>query len=217
MGAATMNKLTATIAPFALLLAACGKKAPPPVVDEAHYANDAAGLDKLFTDLLAAAKKKDDARAKVYAESLKLPEPAAWFTTTFGAELGASLAAEYDAEGYAGFGDSAAEGLRGLLAQGRTDVTTSCHASADDDAATGYQVSALRAMKQPAPLCTVRISDPGSDKGYTLWSFTWVDGKFRFVGKMKKADTHEVDPSIATEMDMLAELPVRDAREILGQ
>ena len=72
-------------------------------------------------------------------------------------------------------------------------------------------------MKQPVPLCTVRVSEPGSDQGYTLWSFTWVDGRFRFVGKMKKAETREFDADIATEMDMLAELPVRDVREILGQ
>src|SRR5262245_11713968 len=123
-----MNTKLLLIAPAALLVAACGAKKAPPVVDEAHYANSAEGLDALFTDMLAAARSKDDARVKVYAESLKLPDADKWFFSTF-PDAGPRLAAEYDTEGYAGFAATAAEGLRGLLEQGRSEVSASCHTS----------------------------------------------------------------------------------------
>ena len=49
----------------------------------------------------------------------------------------------------------------------------------------GLQRRAFQAMHRPQTLYTVKITRPGEDAGQSLWSFVYVDGAFRFAGKMR--------------------------------
>jgi hypothetical protein len=76
--------------------------------------------------------------------------------------------------------------FEGRVKDGRTFVSVTKIESATDDNGTGSQKQALAAMKVKVPLYTVRFREqPGTSSGYTLWSFVYVDGGFRFIGKMQ--------------------------------
>ena len=63
--------------------------------EEIQYPGTRAGLKRLFGDLRTAITAKDEAEIAVLLASLRLPEYPAWFERTFGAELGATLSADY--------------------------------------------------------------------------------------------------------------------------
>jgi hypothetical protein len=202
----------------ALLLAACSKSDHQwPSIDASHYPESESGLQLLVIDMVNAAKSHDTGEVKQIADSMKLDDPKAFYAATFGDDAAPRLAAEYDEMQLATFAADADQLLQMQLAKGRDVIAVEKHTSPDDDSATGYQSTALKAMKQPVALYTVRLREPGHDSGFTLWSFVWVDGRFRLAGKMKKVDTREIDPALAEDLDMLSELPIADAREILKQ
>lgn len=120
----------------------------------------------------------------MHVDALKLPNPEAWFAETFGPDVGARLAKEYT-----GLLGSFQDELQGLFRQAvkdnKTEIRVTVVEKPDDREATGLQASALRAMKVPRPLYTVRLVKPGDEAGTSLWSFAHVDGAFRLVGKMR--------------------------------
>ncbi len=197
---------TLTVAGIALSLAAgCGKRSP-------HYDGDRGGFDRLLQDIEDAAKAGDADRLAKVTKDLTLPDPKGFYTRTFGADHADALVAELASEHSTRFGDDAPVGMKDLVAHGFTSVTGSCFTQADD-LATGYQNVALRTMKQPVMLCTARFSKPDDpERGdFTLWSFAYVDGAWRMIGKTKALAPKADDPMI----DQLGELSVRDAKKLL--
>jgi len=145
------------------------------------YADGEAGLGELANDLAAA----DADGAKKIAESLKLPKPAEWFSATFGPELGAKLAADYEREAVQ------LPTIQGFFIAAKAKNRTSfsgIRVEDGSDNANVYQMQAIRAMKTPVTLYTILATEPGDDGGSTLWSFAHVDGSFRYVGKLKAAN-----------------------------
>jgi hypothetical protein len=187
------------------LAAGCGKKAP-------RYDGDPGGFDRQLQDIEDAARAGDTARLAKVTKDLSLPDPKGFYTRTFGPEHADALVDELASENSTRFGDDAPVGMKDLVDHGYLAVTGSCFTKADD-AATGYQNVALRAMKQPLMLCTARFSKPDDpDHGdFTLWSFAYVDGAWRMIGKTKALAPKADDPMI----DQLGELPVRDAKKLL--
>lgn len=159
----------------------------------AAYEESADGLKKLNEDILAALKAKDDAKATQLIKSLELPNAAEFFKKTFGDEMGAKIG-----ENHAKMSQSMTEGLlksyKSQLAQNRTNVTAYKLTDAESKEATGLQSGAMKAMKQAVPLYGVRLIEPGKDAGMHYWSFVYVDGGFRMVGKMN-ARTAEPAPA----------------------
>ncbi|MBL8625156.1 MAG: hypothetical protein JNK64_27850 [Myxococcales bacterium] len=203
-------RLLRALALALILLAACGKSAP----HVKHYDEGEAGFQAFADDLVAAAKRGDDAMVTALARSATLPDPAGWFTATFGADAGARLADEYTHTGLPQFATDAAKVMRRLVQdEGRSKVETRRIADAKDERGTGFQSRALRTMVAPVPLYAMRFQRPDGSKVYSLWSFVYVDGGYRIVGKLKKADP----APMSDDLQMLSELPIADARALLAE
>ena len=175
------------------------------------YAESAEGLEALVNDLAAAVEDGKDKQASAISASLELPDAAAFFSKTFGDEIGARLTAEYEPQ-------------RGNFAKlpklmeiqrsgrGRTVISVERYTDAADGAVTGVQKLALEAMVAPTALYSLRMTEPGKTSGFHLYSFAYVDGGFRMLGKMKKVSAK---PAGSRELQALGELRVRDAQAFL--
>lgn len=168
-----------------IFLVALLSLAAPLTADEQKpaYPKTTAGLKKQTDDILAAAKAKDEKKLQALVKSLVLPQPEEWFAGVFGPRKSKTLAREYAA---------LVQNLNGLeklfqemIAKGQTDVRVTVLEKIDDPAATGLQRQALASMAKPVPLYSVRMVKPGERYGMHLWSFAYVDGRFRIVGKMR--------------------------------
>ena len=188
------------------LAAGCGKK------KGSSYAGDEAGFNHLLVDVTDALDAGDKGRLAQVTKDLSLPDPKGFYTKTFGADHADALVAELADEHSTRFADDAVAGFTDLHDHGYTSAMAACFTKADDSA-TGYQNVALRAMKQPTMLCTARFVKAGETDGFTLWSFAYVDGAWRMIGKTKALAPKSDDPI----MDQLGELPVRDAKKLLEE
>jgi hypothetical protein len=150
---------------------------------DTKYPESADGLAKLTQDVLAALKdgKRDVAASLI--KSMVLPKHEAWFVRTFGDEKGKELAGLYAKQAET-LEQQITKLFEDQLKQNRTNVKAYKLESADDDNATGLQRQALAAMKEKTPLYGVRMVEPGKELGMHLWSFAYVDGGFRLVGKL---------------------------------
>ncbi len=146
-------------------------------------AGDPVALKRIFEDVYAATKAGDRAKVSGTIKGLLLPEPEAWFKTTFGDEKGAALAAEY-AENSKNFETGLSQLLADCLKKNQTDIQVERFDKADAPGATGGQKRAMENMKQLVPLYSVRLVNPGEKYGQHLWSFVFLDGRFHIVGKM---------------------------------
>jgi hypothetical protein len=173
------------------------------------YPESSEGLGLLSRDLLAGARGRDDATLARLLESLRLPDPATWFETTFGKVLARDLLAEYrpvrDEIG------QLAVVLDRLASNGQTRLTMERFDQADQPASVGYQSAALAKMVRRTPLYSVRFASPDGKKLYHLWSFVYQAGTFRYVGKMKRI----IETPIAGDRDLL-ELRLSDAELLRG-
>lgn len=171
-------------------LIACKKKS---------YPEGEEGLKQLATDLSAA--EGDD--AEKMGKELALPEPEKFFTATFGPEVGPQLASEYSTD--VPKLPTIHTFFKAGKAKGRTELLIEKHVSADDENANGLQEAAIRAMKTPIPIYTINVVEPGKTIGSSLWSFAYVDGSFRYLGKLKA-----VKPG-ASALDELSKKDLKDA------
>jgi hypothetical protein len=163
------------------------------------YENNSAGLTQLAQDLSAA----DKGDAEKMGEALALPDPAAFFTATFGPELGPTLAADYATDKAKLKGVQAFFILNKL--KGRTEVLVEQHTNADDENMNALQEAAVRAMKTPTVIYTINVVEPGKTIGASLWSFAFVDGTVRDLGKLKAAKPN------ASPLDELSKKDLADA------
>jgi hypothetical protein len=181
------------------------------------YPDTAAGFDQFARALIATVKDNRRADYEAMARALTPPDAKAWFETTFGAETGARVLAEYEGYGIKDFAKAWPDLRRLVIDDGRDTVNTTRHTDPNDELATGYQANALRAMKQPAALYRIQLVRADGSKSFTLWSFVHIDGQFRLVGQMKKASPPSDDGEFAKELDLLGELPVAEARKLMKE
>ncbi|MCA9595501.1 MAG: hypothetical protein KC776_19435 [Myxococcales bacterium] len=165
------------------------------------YEGNVAGLTQLATDL-SNAKKSD---AQDMGKALALPDPTAYFSATFGPDLGGQLATEYASEA-AKLPSVQAFFILNKL-KGRTQILVEEHTTADDPNANGLQDAAMRKMTKPTVLYTVNVVEPGKTIGASLWSFAYVDGHFRYLGKLKATKPG------ASPLDELSKKDLQDALE----
>jgi hypothetical protein len=138
---------------------------------------------------------KDDAAAIESVRSLLLPEAPTWFLATFGEEHARALALEY-APWILRLPDLPSE-VRRNAAAGKTELLVERFERSDDEMATTFQAIALRKMKTKLPLYSMRLVEPGDEDGWHLWSFAWVDGKVRFIGRLMALTPIAADPDLA--------------------
>ena len=211
-----MNRSVSRIVIVALLIAlvACkkdGASAPK------SYPDTAEGFDAFARDLVDTIKTDRKADFMVRAKQLALPDANAWFTRVFGPETGARLLAEYQASPYPKFDQAWPDLHKIVVDKGSNTVATSRHTDPKDDLATGHQANALREMKQPVALYSLQLTRPDGEGSFRLWSFVYEGGAFRMVGKMKQAQPIDPKEDMATELDMLGELPMAEARRMMKE
>lgn len=140
-----------------------------------------------------------------------LPDAEKWFSEHFEASSAVPLAAEYRQQtqhiGHlpAFFGK--------MKAEGKTVLRTREVSSAIDMSANGLQNAALQRMRPSGPLFTMEFLQPGKDSGTTLWSFIYVDGKFRFLGKMTALNPTRGDLTT----DLLCQMPLGTTEKLLRE
>jgi hypothetical protein len=149
---------------------------------KSEYADGEEGLTKLAADLVAAAKAKDQEKLEKLCGSLALPDAGAFFKKTFGDEKGAALAGGYD-KMKGEMPKGLAKDLAKNVEKGRTEVHVK---KAEGDQATGAQKTATDTMKEKVALWTISLVEPGQKLGTSYWSFAYVDGAWRFLGKMRE-------------------------------
>lgn len=147
------------------------------------YPETNAGLELMVKDMLSAATAKDVRALLALTKSMELPKPKEWFEEVFGKEVGARLAAEHEKEL-----KNAGDGFARLFLQIREPKTMTVEVtrveSPEDVNAKPYQVLALAEMRNPVPLYTVTLRQPGQPGSITIWSVVYVNGAFRAAGKM---------------------------------
>merc|ERR1719401_1245329 len=114
-------------------------------------------------------------------EVMALPNPRAWFSEVFGDENADAAVQEYEAIVPVAL-EKFTTVLQTFKKRGYTEITA-------NPGSTGLQKKAYKKMTPEArdkyTLFTVRFRKPGQGLGSTLWSFVFVDGGWRIVGKMK--------------------------------
>jgi len=148
---------------------------------ERRLGPDAAQLQQYFQSILAA---KDDKAVKAAGWRLDMPDAEGWFCAQFGAELGSALAEEYNAVRRS-LGNDFVNLVKGLRGRKQTSVRVILVRTARDPDANEVQRRALQLMKQPTSLYEVRFGRPGVPGGHVIHSFAYIDGMFRYLGKMQ--------------------------------
>ncbi len=143
---------------------------------EVKYPDTTDGLKQLVNDLMDA----NPERAKRIDESLVLPNAEAWFVSVFGDDAGKTAYADYAPM-------AARMGSLGTVfasnrAAGKTEIRITKVEDSGTPGASRDQRQAMMAMRTKVPLYRVEMLAPGADLGFSLASFAYVDGAFRFVG-----------------------------------
>ena len=171
-----------------LALAACVMLCSPLAVQaqatiRTAYPDTPEGLKQQMTDLYAAAKAGDKKMADL-AQPLVLPKHEAYFREDFGEEKGAKVAAEYG-KILPMFAPEFEKLFAKLVKEGQSEIAVLRFEKGPDPKAVGFQNDAMAAMKKPVPIYSVRFVKPGERLGQHVYSFVYVDGGFRMVGKMQ--------------------------------
>ncbi len=134
-----------------------------------------------------------------------------WFDRQFKPGIAKKLSAEY--RNLAKTIDELPDLIAAQKAHGRTEVTVGRFHKAIDRNATGIQNAALQRMKSPTALFTIRLTKPGESTGFTLTSFVFIDGQYRFAGKMNALNPKPGD--LATSI--LCTMPLAAVEKLLQE
>jgi hypothetical protein len=158
---------------------------------------EASALKVFFDQLLA---EKDDRVVKTAGLRLQLPDSVKWFTEVFGADAAVPLEKEYSSL-RAGWVKQFGSLLKGVRGRGQTSVAVQLVRGANDPDASPAQRQVLAAMKQSEPLYTLRFINPATREQYVMYSFAYVDGAFRYVGKLNALTTRQaaIEPAASNQ------------------
>jgi TonB family protein len=149
------------------------------------YPDTPQGLEKLMKDMMKIEKQGKQQDLAPYAKSLLLPDADNWFQSVFGDSAGAALASASElARNGIEFG--APETLATLRKKDLTEVRAVRFDDSCNPLATAAEYPVLLLRQRPEPLYDVRFSDGSKE---SVWAyFAYVDGAFRFIGSLKKAN-----------------------------
>lgn len=162
--------------------------AQPPAAPKAanlDYADSTRGLEHLAKDIMNAQKDGNEARAMELAQSMVLPDPAAWYLQTFGPDIANDEGAKYAADRK----NLPAEILKvffGAIQNHFTDVTAARFGDTCDDNAGENAFGTLQLRLQSEPLYELRLRE--GDRFLRLFALVYVDGGFRYALAPKVPD-----------------------------
>jgi TonB family protein len=174
-----------------LAASACFGQNPPqptppaaasPAATIPSYTDTPRGLEKLLGAMMKLAKDGDQHTLAVYAQSLALPNPDAWFLSVFGSDLGPQYAAASEKQ-RSTVATLVPATLAALLKQRRTKIVARKFEGSCDPYAIDKEYPLLLKRDHPVPLYDARFLD-GSDKASMWFYFAYVDGGFRYVGNL---------------------------------
>jgi TonB family protein len=159
--------------------------ATSPPISIPSYPDTAQGLEKLMKEMMKLEKEAKQQELATYAKSLLLPDADKWFKAVFGDSAGAALASASElARNGIEFGT--VETLATLQKKDLTEVRAIRFDDSCSPLATPTEYPVLLLRQRPEPLYDVRFSDGSKE---SVWSyFAYVDGAFRFIGSLKKAN-----------------------------
>jgi hypothetical protein len=138
-------------------------------------------LQQLMESAISAARKNDSKKLREIAISLKLPDSQKWFVEEFGTAKGNALHSDYK---YRLFEQRLPIFFHEMVSDGSTVVTVTCVDHNKDKDGTWGQRSAIGTMTSPLKLYSVHFLHPGAKKGFHVFSFAYVDGGMRCVGRL---------------------------------
>ena len=166
--------------------ATCGAAATAPDATAApqnSYPNSAKGLERLVQDLLAAKKNGDENAFREMVRKMVLPDPDGWFRETFGEENGTVMVKPY-LQKITGMEESLSKGFGETLANGLTHLRILRFSEPCSPGATEAHNPVLWNMRKQRPLYEARFLAADWSTGVSLWYFAYVDGAFRYLGKV---------------------------------
>jgi TonB family protein len=149
------------------------------------YPETSQGLEKLMKDMMNLEKQNNQQELAVYLKSMTLPDADNWFKSVFGDSHGAALASASE-RGRNEFGTIALKSLAAFLKQDLTEVRAVRFDDSCNRRATATEYPFLLLRQRPEPLYDVRFLR--GDTGTLLTYFAYVDGAFRYIGSLKKAN-----------------------------
>ncbi len=158
-------------------------------------------------NLRVAIESDDQPEIVAILTSLQLSEPELWMTNVFGEPLGKELAKGYQPQ-REDIG-KLAQLLKTQFADELTEISIERFQTAETSTATGYQSEALKKMKTPVGLYSVRFRSKDGKRNYHLWSFVHDKESFRYIGKLREAGAEQ----IVGERD-LSEYRIEDVKRI---
>lgn len=166
------------VSSYAQVTAPAQTSASPTNATKLDYPDTASGLEHLAKEILKAQKDGDSARASALAQTMVLPDPAAWYLQTFGPTIAKDEGAKYAADQ----NRLPAEILTfffGALQNHNTDVTAARFTETCDDNAGETAFGTLQLRIQPVPLYELRFQN--GNHFLRFFALAYVDGGFRFV------------------------------------
>ena len=161
-------------------------KTLPATAPPTAYPEKSGGLDKELHDLLKARKAADKATEDAILRSFILPDPEKWFTQTFGPDAG-----EHMAEQYIPVSHAMVQILKGTFERLEdmkfNDIDIRKFDQACDQHADDYVYPLLLARLEPAPLYEATFRNGNSYQ--QMNSFVFVDGAFRYIGRINIPDS----------------------------
>jgi TonB family protein len=142
------------------------------------YPDNAHGLEHLAKDIMKAQKEGHEDRAMELAQSMVLPDPAAWYLEIFGPVIANDEGAKY-AAGQKNLPGEILKFFFGAIQSHFTDVVAARFAETCDDNAGESAFGTLQLRLQPTPLYELRLRD--GDRFLRLFAIVFVDGGFRYA------------------------------------
>jgi TonB family protein len=166
----------------------------PPVA----YPEKGGGLEKELHDLQKARKTGDKTTADAILRSLVLPDPEQWFTRTFGADVGKQMAGQYIPTSHAMV--QLLQGIMNHLEDMKfNDLDVRKFDKPCDEHADDYVYPLLLARAEQVPLYEATFRNGNSYQ--VMNSFVFVDGAFRYIGRVNIPDSLLFDEMRAKASD----------------
>jgi len=143
-----------------------------------NFPDSTSGLEHLAREIFKAQKDGDSARASALAQSLVLPDPAAWYLRTFGPDIASDEGAKYVAD-QKHLPTEILTFFFAALQSHDTEVTAARFAETCDDNAGETAFGTLQLRREPVPLYELRFRN--GDHFLRFFALAYVDAGFRFI------------------------------------
>ncbi len=179
-----MKRLTLFLALLTLLPLACEAQEPAPAPQPAvvpNYPDSPDGLKRLVTVMVEATKNNDQKTLAAYAQSLRLPNPEAWFKDVFGEVPGTQIAASHESLRNR-LQAALFEALSAVLRDQFADLKILRFEKSCEPATDAMFYSTLLLRLRHVTFYMGQFTKPGDSRDRSTGFFAYVDGAFRYLG-----------------------------------